>query len=302
MSTASHVPYTWDEIATQVKRNVLAMADILCLFGPYSKELLDLFLGCDTAEIMPDDVTDEQFAAIDVSNHGIYQLTRKAYLYAYQLDGAEEVTGDDWYEVTGLLEVGYTQIDRHGEPAPLYARWDQPLRRVIETFSARWGLNNHGNGMSVRQLSLLANMSAQAVRNSLSKEGYKLELKVSDDDQSFELPAPDALTWLSKRRGYIPNRLGIRMDDPSIAVTETLGRTEIGFSEMLERLMKITGKSSTDIVEATGAAHEWVNQLIAGQPVDINLQAFVAVGKALGADPAKFAGRAVEHYLAGNID
>lgn len=300
MSNANQVPYTWEEIDLQVRRSIAAMADILSVFGPEDgNELLDAFLGCDTSEIQFDQITDEQLASFNASRHGIYRLAKKAYDYAYQLEGAELVTGDDWYEASALLEPSYAQIDRHGEPSPLYAAWDQPLRRVIETFAARWDLNNHGGGQSVRQLALLANMSLQAVRNSLSKEGFKLELKVSgrDDDQSFELPAQDALVWLSKRRGYIPNRTGVRMDDPGIAVAETLNKGDLGFPAMLDRIIKITRNSVEELAAASGTAKEWIERLLDGSPVDVDLSALVALGRALGADPAKFAGRGVEYCL-----
>lgn len=304
MSKPGQIPYTWDEIEVQIKRNVVAMADILAVYGPYNNALLDLFLGCDTSQLLTDEITGEQFGALDVSNHGIYILAKRAYAYAYQLDGAEVVTGDDWYEATGLLERGYAQIDRHGEPAPLNERLDQPFRRMIETFYARWDLNNHGSGMSVRRLALLANMSMQAVRNSLSKEGYKLELKVSggDDEHSFELPASDALTWLSKRRGYIPNRMGIRMDDPNIAVAETLNKGDIGFPEILDRLVTISRKSASDLASASGAPKNWIDRLLSGEPVEVDLTALVALGRELGADPAKFTGRAVEHLVAASLE
>jgi len=300
MSKSSQIPYTWEEIELQVRKNIVAMADILAVFGPSkSSALLDLFLGCDTSEIHTDDITDEQLKALDVSNHGIYRLVRVAYDYAYQVDGAERADGDDWYEVGALLGNTYAQTDRHGEPAPLYERWEQPLRRVLETFFARWDLNNNSGGMSVRKLSLLSNMSAQAVRNSLSKEGLKLELRVSgsDDDNSYELNASDALEWLSKRRGYISNRLDIQMNDPTIASTELLNSKDLDFVEAVNRLTKIRFQPVEKLPEVSGKPDQWVRDFLGGKSVDIDLTAIAAIGQALGADTAKFTGRAVEHLM-----
>lgn len=300
MKKTGQIPYTWEEIELQVRQNIVAMADVLAVYGPTdSSALLDLFLGCDTSKIETDNITSEQLAGLDLSNHGIFRLTKVAYDYAYQLEGAENATGDDWYEVGGLLGNSYAQTDRHGEPAPLYDRADEPLRRVLETFFARWDLNNHSGAMTVRRLSLLSNMSTQAVRNSLSKDGLKLELRVSgrDDDNSFELNASDALEWLSKRRGYIPNRLDIQMRDPTIAAAELLNSIDLDFVEVVARLTKVPLQPLEKLPQVTRKPAQWVSDLLAGKSVEIDLGAIAAIGAALGADPAKFTGRAVEHLM-----
>lgn len=302
MSRANQIPYSWEDIEAQIRRAILAQASIISAFGPDHSGAVEAFLGVSANSVGDFDgmtTAEEQAAKIDISRHNIYHLVQRAYLYVYQLDGFQHTSADDVYEIGCGLLNGYAHTDLHGEDSPFCPLNDFPLRRVLEAFLARWNWNKHGEGLTVRQLSLLANMAEPTVRSSLSKEGFRLQGQYSDkdDDRRAQLSAGDALQWLSRRRGFIPNRGGIEPELRSSVVSDILSSGETSFSAALARVLDVTEVAPQQLVGTVQVSEQWLQGLLAGRPVEIDIPSLKRIAEALGASKVEFVGKAVQHLL-----
>lgn len=295
MNKPTNISHDWPEIEAQVREAIIAMATILRHFGPEDDgAFVNTFLG-QTVEIAgKNHMSTEEIDSIDISRHGLYRHARAAWCYAYQVDGWEDFTSEDGYEIAcGLLSGGYAMTDSEGEPTGLDFRHDSPLRRVLEMGEARWFWNYVDSDLTVRQLSLLSNMAETTVRSSLSKEGFKLE-PTTTDKSSYRLSANDALQWLSKRRGFIPNAAGPSPDRQRKAACETLADPSIPFPIALKRAAELIGLP--DLSEA-GLDSDWYAGLAEGRKVAPDVEALVALADALDVPCADFAARGVRHLL-----
>jgi hypothetical protein len=301
MSKSSQLPLSWEGengIEDQLRELIIAQASIIHVYGPAGSEACDAFLGVSGTIPDPQDMTDEQKSRIDIKRHGVYRLVRHAYDYAFQMDGYRDLSSEDIYEIECGLLHGYPQSDMHGEPTGLSKLNDLPLKRVLETCSARWKWSIEGEGLTVRELSLLANLGEPTVRSSISKEGFRLEAQFSgDDDARSKLSADDAAQWLAKRRGFIPNRDGMSTELRSAQVSETLESSERDFPAALQRLFEIVDMSAKDLTEDAKLREGWLEDLLAGRPVDIDLPALKRMAKSLNANKVEFVAKAVQYLL-----
>lgn len=311
MTKTSPAPYTWDEIERQVRNAILCQFSILRSLGPDVEGLGELYLGIDPDLLEPQENTMTQaeyqdvLSSIPLARHHLHHLARNAYTYAYQLDGWEQVTADEHYEISCGVLNGFPQADIHGESSPLSPLNDPPLRRMFETFVARWKLygEDFGSGLSVRELALLSNMTIPAVRTSLSKEGFKLEQAATrgdsqrrDDDRLATLNTRDALAWLSRRRGFVPNR-GVAAppsDTESAALFDT---PDLTFVEALQNALSALGKDVPAIAGEIDAAVEWLEALLAGQVVDVDVPALRGLARTLKVPEPDFVAKAVRHLV-----
>jgi hypothetical protein len=310
MSKSPHAPYTWEEIEDQI-RNV-----ILCGFshargtGPKSDELLHLILGIDPdvldqAEAAGGAKKAEVLRSIPLERHHLHDLASNAYRYAYQLDGWEQATYEDHYMIDCGVLPGSHPSNMDGEPSPLSPSQDSPLRRVFETFVARWNLYNpdYGGGLSVRELALLSNMTVPAVRTSLSKEGIKLDLAGvrgegirRDDDRSATLNVRDAIRWLEGRRGFVPNR---RQGSASsaIPIAEIFSGHEIAFDQALRTALAGLGTDTDGVAESASISPSWLSALVEGRPAEIEIEALRSLARALRVPEADFVSQGVRHLI-----
>jgi hypothetical protein len=309
-STPKHVPYHWDEIEDQVRAAILCQLSLLQCLGPHSPELGKLYLGIDP-DLLNEVYTEGGAAehadrtSIPLERHHLHTLARHAYNYAYQLDGWERASSEDHYEIECAVLAGFPQTDMHAEPSPLSIYHDFPLRRVLETFRARWNLYNpdYGLGLSVRELALLTNMTVPAVRTSLSKEGIKLDLTRTgpggsrrDDDRSAMLSFEEALPWLSGRRGFVPNRAEKPMQSP-ISTAALFDRTDIAFDVALRTAIAMLDIQTDELAGAIGASQEWVETLAGGGVPEIDIAVLRRLAKQLSSDEPGFVATAVRHLV-----
>jgi hypothetical protein len=298
MSDAHNIPYTWTEIEDQVREAIIAMASILSHFGPHGDAVVKAFLGKRVEIPELGYMTAEEIAEIDITRHYLYKIARKSWCYAYQSDGWEDFGYEDWHEMScGLLNGGYALNDCVGEPTGLDWRNEMPLRRVLETAAARWNWTHDDQDLTVRELALLSNMAESTVRSTLSKEGYKLGRGSSDDDDKVRhsLSSSEALQWLSRRRGFIPNATQPSPDRQRIAMQETLNDKSIPFSTAVKRMVQLAGIVAGD---KTGVEADWFSGLIEGHCVKPDLDALIALADALNVSRPAFASRGIEHLLA----
>ena len=303
MNKAKNIPYSWAEIEDDIQMAIIAQADILGTYGPNSLEVVDAYLGVSGITIGFQETQDEM-DSIPLERHLIYGLCQRAYKYAYQLDGWEEFSEECWYEIPGLLN-GFPRTDMHGEMSPFDPQLRSPIRTMLKTCFARamlYGeLCSGPFDLSIKDLSLLANMTIPAVRTSLSKEGFRLDGrdigKRPDHGDRATLASDDAHIWLSRRRGFIPNRKIPEADHQSLQVQEVLTNTDLAFDKVMLRLMQITGVKQTTLVDVTGMSIEWVSALVKGDYVACDAEALCAIARVFDAKEANFTPLALRHLL-----
>ncbi|KAB2675766.1 MULTISPECIES: hypothetical protein [Brucella/Ochrobactrum group] len=274
---SKNVPYTWEQVESDIRKAIWVAIEAIGIFT--TNEAYSEMLG--------DENADED--TFDIKRHGIYLIVRRCYDYAYQLNGFENATVETWTEADMLLN-GAMPVYTHNYESPLRKGEESPIRVVLETFFARYKMNVEGGGLNIKELSLLAGMTESVARASLSKEGFKLD--------GSELDAAEALRWLTKRRGFIPNKGGA-LDGQKKAIVEGLVFDQsMTFSEIIS---EISRRYSTDIFEFTqrmpDADKEWILAFFKGDKPDIRLDLLKSIAKELEAPEAMFVGRAVTHLL-----
>jgi hypothetical protein len=312
MNRSSAAPYTWEEVEDQVGEAILCQLSVLQGLGPDSNELGALYLGIDPDLLDGADLSlrpgrwQEILRSIPLSRHSLYRLARRAFDYAYQLDGCEAADADDYMDVScGVLSGSFPQANMAGEPSPLSSLNDFPLRRVFETFVARWDLYNeeYDVGLSVRALSLLSNMTIPAVRTSLSKEGFKLDLAAApgesgrrEDDKGARLSNADALLWLSRRRGFVPNRA--KMDNSvDVVISEIFDSPDLSFDRALRKAMVASRKNADQLADRIGASSSWIESILSGRMAGVDVMALRNLANELKVPEPEFVAMAVRHLI-----
>lgn len=295
MNSTNHIPFTWEEIEDQLRKAIACQASILWHMGPKQGGFAALYAECDPSE----DIDDLDKASIRIQQYALYDYAVAAYAYAYQLDDRNLASYETYCDVSCGVLNGFPQADIAGEPSPLCAMNDFPLRRMFETFLARWELyEEDSSGISVRGLSLLANMTIPAVRTSLSKEGLKLELSIvkGDEGRGAKLNTADALTWLSGRRGFVANRKAETRLAADVSA-EILANTNMTFDAALRRAITTLQIDKATLGETTKQSQKWVETLLEGGLVEIDVTALRSLARALNAPEPDFLARAVKHLI-----
>ncbi len=271
-------------------------------FGP-TLDLVADFLGIDRNAFSEMDL--EQLREIDISRHAIHQHCKVAYDYAYQLRDFPPVEAfGAWHAVDGMLQ-GFPQTDADGEPSPFCRLNDFPLRRMLETFASRILMFDvdykDDYAPTIRELSLLANMTVPAVRTSLSKEGFRLEKSATltrgnQEDSSFKLNHEVAKLWLSRRRGFIPQR-SANPSEQALRAVEELADPAVSFPEVATKIVALRDLNADDLAAASGVDQSWLRDLLAGNPVAPDLPALQSLAKALEVPAPAFVAAGIRHLL-----
>ncbi|PWE30280.1 hypothetical protein C4N9_06210 [Pararhodobacter marinus] len=308
MSKAGEIPYTWKQIEDQVREAILCQASILETFGPWQDQnLVADYLCLDRDSFRGRSVEDVRSEELDISEHQMLILVKAAYNYAYQLDGASRKIDSEWHDVGALME-GFPQTDANGEPSPFCMLNDFPLRRMLETFYARFALYDSDEfeyieyQPSIRELSLLANMTVPAVRTSLSKEGFKLEKvqrisRGNQEEASFRLNTADARLWLSRRRGFIPQRSQDLVAQMAQIISMLLTDKSASFPELLSRLLDLRQIKSEDLASEADLDPAWLSDLTTGAEAAPDIEALRRLANALELPEPEFAAAAVSHLV-----
>lgn len=152
----------------------------------------------------------------------------------------------------------------------------------------------------IRELALLANMTVPAVRTSLSKEGIKLEKSVrkgrdGQNEIGFRLNGVEALAWLSRRRGFIPQRE--KVEESAAARIARIMAADAGFPEFFGHLVEANGTTLEALAQAAAVDGAWVETLAAGNHALMDVEAIRRVARALEAPEPEFAARAIRHLV-----
>ena len=158
-------------------------------------------------------------------------------------------------------------------------------RRAADTAFGRWKLGN-GHDLAVRELSLLAQMTEPAVRNSLSKE------RIAIGKTGVENATAQA--WLGQRRDFVPTRTEEAARDNWVAQSRFL-LDQREFGEAFTRIMSGVPLTAAALAKA-GVGRKFIDALKAGRPLP-DVEKLNRVGLALELDAAHFAGSAVRASL-----
>lgn len=313
-----------EQLEDDLRQMTAVMVGIVGALFHFPKAMRDQFLGVKIDEeawtpgFYREGIDDDDIARFSMEQHPFVAIVRHAYDYAYQVEGAHDFDLEAlWYDVAPVREQLPAQ-DINGLPTPMnYV--DGRIRKVLDTFEARYDLNS-GNSLSVEQLALLASMSPATVRTSLNKEGLRLVdpapkgSKVIQLDPSEEwgtrpsgyekkgpkrnqLGNPEALDWLSRRRSFIPNKQVGTGVDWKTAARNAFAEEVSNFPAVLKRIVKLSGISTSEIVAVTQKSESWVEGLIGGVGVEIDIAALVRFADLLHVPPARFASQAVAYLL-----
>lgn len=203
---------------------------------------------------------------------------------------------------------GFPQTDAAGEPSPFCTLNDFPLRRVLETFFVRFSLFDERVSFmdcrpNIRELALLANMTVPATRTSLSKEGFKLEkvqttTRANREDAAFRLNAEDAKLWLSRRRGFIPQRSGDHSTQIAEVTTQLMTDKAANFSDLLSRLLELREFDTAQLTSEAKLDPGWLSSLLAGERTSPDVEALRRLARALELAEPDFTAAAVRHLVA----
>jgi len=222
----------------------------------------------------------ELLEGIDLDRFGITVQIKTACAFALQMGTAAERTDfseDDWGDLEAFLS-GAPHTSFGGEMTPL-AKEDGALRRTLEMTMARMKLL-HGSGLTIRELSLLADIGETAVRTSLSADGIKTEGKPA------RVSAEVAEPWLLRRRGFVPTLV---LEESSEALSP--------LALEVNSLTAERGVSMDELASMAGVDRDWLGGLVSGEAVPYDVGGLCRMATALGVDPAGFAGRAVEELI-----
>lgn len=322
------IPFTLEQVEADLRSVIDAMGGILVALFHFPDEMRDQFLGIDIGDrewwegAYSDGPSDDLVSRIPLDRHPMVDVVRQAYAYAYQLDGAPsdesdiEMLCDDVAPVSDHLPITYinglpTQVNYvNGLPGEKDTGMGR-IRLVLDTFSARYQLNS-GQPMTVDELALLADMATGTVRTSLSKEGFRLyvpeplaagEIRLGRKNLPEigrnVLSNEDAKAWLSKRRGFIPNRQPGTGIDWKTAAKNAFSEDVTNFPVVLRRICNLAGIDVFELGNATAKNPTWIEGLLNGEKVEIDVDALVRLARFLHIEPAKFASHAVAHLLDG---
>lgn len=326
------VPFTIEQIDADLRSLVDATAGILAALFHFTDEMRDQFLGVEVGDqtwwdgAYSDGPDPAIVSSIPLDRHPMVDVVRQAYAYAYQQEGAPSDVETLWCDVAPVsdhLPTTYvnglpTQMNQVNGLLHEKDVGVGRIRKVLDTFQARYHLNA-GNDLTVDDLALLADMAPTTVRTSLSKEGLRLydptptdpdvlvygtggattaTLRQGRDGPKRNMLAnADARDWLSRRRGFIPNmQPGTGIDWKTVA-RNAFAEDIANFPAVLKRICNLAGMDSSAIRSATGKDLAWVEGLLNGKPVEIDIDALVALAGALHVEPARFASQAVAHLL-----
>ena len=148
--------------------------------------------------------------------------------------------------------------------------------------------------LSIRQLSLLANITESATRTSLSREQ-----RAAPDGM---LSPEEARQWLRSRRGFVPTKLGAVVRKDRALFWSDQAFRQFGLAEGLKRLIWEWKETTPELVGvAAGVSKGFMAALMSGHPV-LDIEALKRVGKALDVDVPQFVGLAVQEALKAEVE
>ena len=192
------VPFSRHELEDDIRAALLSQAaEIYWIAGP---EAANAFIGL---KIDVDAVEHgTQAAQIELKRFNFARVVLNAYESAYRTGAGKLISDDDIDELELMIGAMFSSMSRrYDNPAD---RRGSPLRRTMLSAYLRWKMSegylfdNKLDQSAVENLAILADMSEQAVRNSLNKEKLSA-VKGKLDNRAV-------IRWLQNRRDFVPLR------------------------------------------------------------------------------------------------
>lgn len=290
-----HAPIKRDEVMSDLRTALKATANHIAVVGS-DGNATTAFLGLPIKEDGSFGADEIDSELIQLERFAITKIIDKAYDFAFQAGLRPHRHTMDDGEYLRMLTF------RRGSPRFVWGGVSTPMDndnaaicRTIDTADARmrllWKL-----GLTVRQLSLLANMSEPAARTSLSKEGIKT-VGSRNDEGLAEIPDEDAYRWLVGRRGFVATLIPEPTDSFYTDDIIRLFKAH-GFESGLE--VHLSGASISTVAQEAKVDPDWLLELANGRPAKLDLEALDRVAQHLHADAPAFIGNAVENILRAN--
>ena len=236
---------------------------------------------------------DIDWKKINLKDFEIAESVNLAYDYAYQ--SGEYWKFDRWSNnFIQVFLAGIPRCNVHFETLTSLTE-NSLCRRICEMAEARLHLEGEEEEpLSIRQLSLLANITESATRTSLSREQ-----RAAPDGM---LSPEEAREWLRSRRGFVPTKLGVVIRKDKALFWSDQAFRQYGLAEGLRRLIWDWKETTPELVGvAAGVSKNFMAALMSGRPV-LNIEALKRVGKALDVNVPQFVGLAVQEALKAGVE
>lgn len=265
------LPFLVDDVLDELRWLIWNTASQVALLG--RGNLAEAMIAPD-AEFGMNETAEAHLAQIDLATFDITRTVKDAYDFAFQVNDPSRFSGDDWGDLMSLVN-GSVRSAWAGEISPVCQEGSK-LRRVADMVQGRVALLL-GDALSIRQLSLLANMIEPAVRSSLSAEGIRTE------GRPASLPAATALTWLRGRRGFVPTAYGRAAQHLGTDETALQAKSfPAALQYLLDACVAKSEREKTPVTVDTAFA----GRLIAGQEANAGVLDLAQLAKALDVDPS----------------
>lgn len=273
------LPFTLDEVLDELRQVIWCTAAHVAVLG-YHREAVTMVGGQEDADFVDEYSAAEHFMGkLDVSGLDMTGRLARAYDFAFQVGDPLALDGSEWLDLEAL-SLRSVRGDWSGGFSPLL-RDESKLMHVCDMTHGRMMLMTDG-ALTIRHLSLLANMTEAAVRSALSSEGIKTE------GRPASLPNDVAEKWLAGRRGFVPTSPGRAAADFATAQELLAGHP---FPQAFQALMIKSMCTIETLSLETGVPIGQVNDLLAGRLPDLSVKAIVAIANRLGVETQAFAAK-----------
>ncbi|MEO8245197.1 MAG: helix-turn-helix transcriptional regulator [bacterium] len=269
------LPFTIEEALEELRWVIWCSASQLALLG--RSDLGDAMVIPDT-DFGMNETPEHYLPQINLDAFDITETVRGGYNFAFQVNQHAAFSSDDIADLMSF-SGGSVRHSWSGDPSPLL-REESKLGHVADMVSARAQLMTDG-ALTIRHLSLLANMTEATVRSALSADGIKTE------GRPASLPAARAEPWLRGRRGYVPTAAGKALDQ--WGTPDAIFRAGV-FPKALEEVMRDRNLEVADLAQRAGLDSDLVTGLLGSEPTDVSVQSMIRIAVALFVNPEIFFG------------
>jgi hypothetical protein len=275
-------PFSRDDMLCDLRKALLVQAAAIAFWG--NSAAAAVFAGFAADDSMSPYDDDDDLERLDLGRFDATRLMNLAYDYAYQTHEDVRFGDDTATELARMLDCPSARSYDRTSPA---INVDSLFRRTADTAMARWLLVDRYQGMTVRQLALLASMKESAVRNALSREKISLDNGRVDNEVAH--------SWLKSRRDFIPLDDGERRGwEPRADAVELLDKRPFG--EAIAAILPETIEDRAKLAEQAKVNPDMLEEMAKGRPSS-DVEALRRVATALDLDVPHFVGRVVQAAL-----
>lgn len=290
-------PYSWRQVEEHLQETI-QLRDRYRIVSDRDNSELDKFVHPITK------MTRGIASEVDIPQETMLHHCKLAYEYAYQTSFVpfrDVVAAAD--SVDNLL-VFLPNFDAHSSPPNLEIILDSPLRRILETFMSRFfnltDLHMHSCNPSLREISLLANISIHDVIDSMGQCGFKISGNSPTSRKTtldYGMSPAEVRRWLSSCNDFIPQRSDTVRSERIYHVEESLYDDCLNFPDAVTELMELQGHDIGSIEGEFGVSCQWLTGLLKGKQVETDISALDTLARAFELETKEFVMAGVRHLL-----